>query len=136
MLDHVTLGVSDIERSQAFYDSALPPLGIERLCADGDGAAGYGANGKAFFWIGRKAVSQTGAHAPSSPRTGKPSTGFTRQRSPPTAGITERRGCARIITLTITGPSFSIRMATTSRLFAMGKSTNPISRPLHFPDRP
>jgi catechol 2,3-dioxygenase-like lactoylglutathione lyase family enzyme len=62
MLDHVTLGVSDIERSQAFYDQALRALGIERLYADGDGAAGYGANGKAFFWIGRKAVSQTGAH--------------------------------------------------------------------------
>jgi hypothetical protein len=62
MLDHVTLGVSDIERSQAFYDSALRSLGIERLYADGDGAAGYGTNGKAFFWIGRKSVSQTGAH--------------------------------------------------------------------------
>ena len=62
MLDHVTLGVSDIARSQAFYDSALRPLGIERLYADGDSAAGYGANGKAFFWIGRKGVLQTGAH--------------------------------------------------------------------------
>jgi catechol 2,3-dioxygenase-like lactoylglutathione lyase family enzyme len=62
MLDHVTLGVSDIERSKAFYDLALGPLGIERLYAEGDGAAGYGANGKAFFWIGRKSVLQTGAH--------------------------------------------------------------------------
>jgi catechol 2,3-dioxygenase-like lactoylglutathione lyase family enzyme len=62
MLDHVTIGVSDIERSKAFYDSALGPLGIERLYAEGDGSAGYGANGKAFFWIGRKSVSQSGAH--------------------------------------------------------------------------
>jgi catechol 2,3-dioxygenase-like lactoylglutathione lyase family enzyme len=62
MLDHVTLGVSDIEQSKAFYDEALRPLGIERLYAEGDGAAGYGANGKAFFWIGRKSVLQTGAH--------------------------------------------------------------------------
>jgi catechol 2,3-dioxygenase-like lactoylglutathione lyase family enzyme len=62
MLDHVTLGVSDIARSKAFYDLALRPLGIERLYAEGDGAAGYGANGKAFFWIGRKSVLQTGAH--------------------------------------------------------------------------
>jgi catechol 2,3-dioxygenase-like lactoylglutathione lyase family enzyme len=62
MLDHVTLGVSDFEQAKAFYDSALHPLGIERLYAEGDGAAGYGANGKAFFWIGRKGVLQTGAH--------------------------------------------------------------------------
>ena len=62
MLDHVTLGVSDIERSKAFYDEALRPLGIERLYADGENAAGYGANGKAFFWIGRKSGLQTGAH--------------------------------------------------------------------------
>jgi catechol 2,3-dioxygenase-like lactoylglutathione lyase family enzyme len=62
MLDHVTLGVSDFERSKAFYDRALGPLGIERLYADGDDAAGYGANEKAFFWIGHKGVLQTGAH--------------------------------------------------------------------------
>ena len=43
MLDHVTIGVSDIERSKTFYDSALRPLGIERLYADGPTFAGYGA---------------------------------------------------------------------------------------------
>jgi catechol 2,3-dioxygenase-like lactoylglutathione lyase family enzyme len=62
MLDHVTIGVTDIERSKAFYDSALRPLGIERLYGDGDAFAGYGANRKAFFWIGRRDASQTGAH--------------------------------------------------------------------------
>src|ERR1700722_11789142 len=62
MLDHVTIGVNDIERSKAFYDRALRPLGIERLYAEGDGAAGYGADKKAFFWIGRKSASQTGTH--------------------------------------------------------------------------
>src|ERR1700730_10179101 len=62
MLDHVTIGVSDIERSKAFYDRALRPLGIERLYAEGDAFAGYGANRKAFFWIGRRQEPQTGAH--------------------------------------------------------------------------
>jgi catechol 2,3-dioxygenase-like lactoylglutathione lyase family enzyme len=62
MLDHVTIGVSDIERSKAFYDRALRPLGIERLYAEGQTAAGYGADRKAFFWITLKAASQTGAH--------------------------------------------------------------------------
>jgi catechol 2,3-dioxygenase-like lactoylglutathione lyase family enzyme len=61
MLDHVTFGVSDISRSQAFYDRALRPLGIERLYTE-ENFAGYGANDKAFFWIGLKGVAQTGAH--------------------------------------------------------------------------
>jgi catechol 2,3-dioxygenase-like lactoylglutathione lyase family enzyme len=31
MLDHVSLGVSDIERSRPFYDAALQPLGLVRI---------------------------------------------------------------------------------------------------------
>ena len=62
MLDHVTLGVSDLERSKRFYDQALQPLGIERLYADGQTGLGYGAGRKAFFWIGLRNGSQTGAH--------------------------------------------------------------------------
>lgn len=30
MLDHVSLGVSDLERSRRFYDAALRPLGLVR----------------------------------------------------------------------------------------------------------
>jgi catechol 2,3-dioxygenase-like lactoylglutathione lyase family enzyme len=62
MLDHVTLGVSDIERSKKFYDQALRPLGIEFLYAEGQTAAGYGAGRKAFFWISHRDASQTGSH--------------------------------------------------------------------------
>ena len=62
MLDHVTLGVSDIERSIGFYDQALRPLGIKRLYAEGQTAAGYGAERKAFFWISLRQASQTGSH--------------------------------------------------------------------------
>ncbi len=62
MLDHVTIGVSDIERSKAFYDQALRPLGIERLYAEGPTSAGYGAGRKAFFWIGLRLALQTGTH--------------------------------------------------------------------------
>ena len=62
MLDHVSLGVSDIERSRAFYDGALAPLGIEQLYATGPDAAGYGVRPRAFFWIGAKAAPQTGSH--------------------------------------------------------------------------
>ena len=62
MLDHVTLGVSDIERSKKFYDQALRPLGIGFLYAEGQTAAGYGAGTKAFFWISLRDASQTGSH--------------------------------------------------------------------------
>jgi catechol 2,3-dioxygenase-like lactoylglutathione lyase family enzyme len=52
VLDHVTIGVSNIDRSKTFYDKTLKPLDIERLYAEGAAFAGYGLNKKAFFWIG------------------------------------------------------------------------------------
>jgi catechol 2,3-dioxygenase-like lactoylglutathione lyase family enzyme len=62
MLDHVTIGVSDLERAKQFYDRALEPLGISRLYAEADRFAGYGIRPKAFFWIGARAAGKTGAH--------------------------------------------------------------------------
>ena len=62
MLDHVTIGVRDVERSKKFYDRALRPLGITRLYGEGGRFAGYGISPKAFFWIGLREASQTGAH--------------------------------------------------------------------------
>ena len=62
MLDHVTIGVSDIEQSRNFYDLALRPLGITRLYAEGETASGYGISPKAFFWISWRGLPQTGAH--------------------------------------------------------------------------
>jgi catechol 2,3-dioxygenase-like lactoylglutathione lyase family enzyme len=62
MLDHVTIGVRDLERASAFYDRALRPLGIERLYAEGENFAGYGVAGRAFFWIGAREQVATGAH--------------------------------------------------------------------------
>ncbi len=51
MIDHVSLGVTDLERSRAFYDAALKPLGMTRIF-NYDGGLGYGATGKPTFWIG------------------------------------------------------------------------------------
>lgn len=62
MLDHITLTVTDFVRSRAFYDRALAPLGVSQLYADGDLAAGYGRNGKAFFWIAQHGRTATQAH--------------------------------------------------------------------------
>jgi catechol 2,3-dioxygenase-like lactoylglutathione lyase family enzyme len=62
MLDHVTIGTSNLARAIEFYDRALKPLGIERLYADGKTASGYGAGKKAFFWIGTRDAVMTGTH--------------------------------------------------------------------------
>ncbi|GGC54740.1 VOC family protein [Chelatococcus reniformis] len=62
MLDHVTVGVDNLERAKAFYDTALRPLGIERLAGD-DESAGYGIGPRAFFWIGlRRRGGRSGVH--------------------------------------------------------------------------
>jgi len=44
MLDHVSLGISNIERSRGFYDSVLRPLGLVRIVDFGGGrGSDYGA---------------------------------------------------------------------------------------------
>lgn len=44
MLDHVSLGVADLERSRRFYDAVLPPLGLVRIVDFGGGrGSDYGA---------------------------------------------------------------------------------------------
>jgi catechol 2,3-dioxygenase-like lactoylglutathione lyase family enzyme len=50
MLDHVSIGVSDIARSGRFYDAALRPLGYTRL-SDGKTSLGYGDKSVAL-WLG------------------------------------------------------------------------------------
>ena len=63
MLDHIGFSVSDLKRSKAFYEKALAPLGIGKileLSADqtgGSGHAGFGEDGKPYFWIGDAAGS-------------------------------------------------------------------------------
>ena len=58
MLDHVGIGVSDFARSKAFYDKALMPLGIGVVMevtaeqTGGHPAAGFGSQGKPYFWFG------------------------------------------------------------------------------------
>jgi catechol 2,3-dioxygenase-like lactoylglutathione lyase family enzyme len=58
VLDHVGIGVSDFVRAKAFYDKALAPLGITlvmEVTAEQTGdhpAAGYGSQGKPYFWFG------------------------------------------------------------------------------------
>ncbi len=65
MFDHLSLGVSDLERSRAFYDAALKPLGYGRVM-DFAEATGYGLSDHPGFWIGAagaEAVASPGFHA-------------------------------------------------------------------------
>ncbi|WP_448952394.1 VOC family protein [Labrys neptuniae] len=58
MLDHIGFRVRDFERSRAFYDKALAPLGYSvqkeatREMTGGTAHCGYGADGRPQFWIG------------------------------------------------------------------------------------
>jgi catechol 2,3-dioxygenase-like lactoylglutathione lyase family enzyme len=65
IIDHLNIGVSDAERSRAFYEAALAPLGLKLLHsippegaeAGGEQAAtkgamfGFGRQYKPLFWI-------------------------------------------------------------------------------------
>ncbi|MDE1184834.1 VOC family protein [Paraburkholderia sp.] len=70
MLDHVFISVSDIDRSIAFYEKTLGPLGITHA-VDYDGRLGpaghpdlkgFGANGRVFFWLREGTVEGRAAH--------------------------------------------------------------------------
>jgi catechol 2,3-dioxygenase-like lactoylglutathione lyase family enzyme len=50
VIDHVGLGVRDLEESTAFYQQVLVPLGYQ-LLMQRDGSAGFGHDGKPDFWI-------------------------------------------------------------------------------------
>ena len=51
MLDHVLLDVSDFDRSRAFYEMALAPLGVEVVSEPAPQMAGLGEDGKPYFWL-------------------------------------------------------------------------------------
>ncbi len=51
MIDHISINVSDVVKSRAFYEQALKPLGYE-VIADFGHVIGLGAGGKPDFWIG------------------------------------------------------------------------------------
>ena len=50
-IDHIGLAVADYERSKAFYQRCLAPLGMS-LIVEIDGWAGFGRGDKADFWFG------------------------------------------------------------------------------------
>ena len=51
MLDHMGFGVSDYERSKAFYERALAPLGLTLMMEPIPETGGFGDGRSPFFWI-------------------------------------------------------------------------------------
>ena len=70
LLDHVFITVKDVDRSIAFYETALKPLGIvHALDYDGkDGPEGhpdlkgFGRDGRVFFWLRHADADAKAAH--------------------------------------------------------------------------
>lgn len=71
MIDHVSVGVTNMKRSKAFYDAALAPLGITPIFPVEIGGqlvgVGYGEGEKPTFWIqlpinGQPATLGNGVH--------------------------------------------------------------------------
>jgi catechol 2,3-dioxygenase-like lactoylglutathione lyase family enzyme len=56
IIDHIGINVSDFERSKAFYEAALAPLGIS-LLMQFDRAAGLGKQ-KPELWLGARSSSR------------------------------------------------------------------------------
>ena len=63
MIDHVSIGVSDLDRSARFYEAALAPLGLSRLVTR-PATVGFGKN-YPEFWINLRA-----AMSPVAPESG------------------------------------------------------------------
>jgi catechol 2,3-dioxygenase-like lactoylglutathione lyase family enzyme len=59
MIDHISVQVSDLAASAAFYDAVLAPLGGARVL-ELDESIGFGIGGRPTFWIG---VTNTGGTA-------------------------------------------------------------------------
>src|SRR5919206_3708465 len=61
MIDHVKLFVGDVERSRAFYERALGPLGYRVMLETAPGVIGMGAQ-RPDFWLAMDPAATTIAH--------------------------------------------------------------------------
>src|SRR4051794_19581434 len=61
MIDHIRLHVRDIERSRAFYETALAPIGYRVMLEPAPGVVGMGAD-MPDFWLAFVPEEPTVAH--------------------------------------------------------------------------
>ncbi len=72
MIDHISLRVSDFQRSRAFYELALAPLGYTLVFAnDKEQYAGFAGPDRERIWIGRNDRPHGYAHIAISSRTAR-----------------------------------------------------------------
>jgi catechol 2,3-dioxygenase-like lactoylglutathione lyase family enzyme len=66
MIDHVSIAVSDLAKSAAFYESVLAPLGLAKLVDRSPAAIGFGKKYPEFWLNARPAIAPqpetTGIH--------------------------------------------------------------------------
>ena len=61
MIDHISLRVSDFQRSRAFYEAALAPLGYTQVFSDDkEQYAGFAGPDRERIWIGHRAGASHG----------------------------------------------------------------------------
>ncbi len=61
MIDHLSLNVSDMAASRAFYEAALEPLGFG-VVMEWEGRVAFGPAARPIFFIGRREPVQSGLH--------------------------------------------------------------------------
>jgi catechol 2,3-dioxygenase-like lactoylglutathione lyase family enzyme len=57
VIDHISVQVSDVEASRAFYEALLAPLGLVPTYTDGD-AVGFAGGERASFWLAPAAAAE------------------------------------------------------------------------------
>jgi catechol 2,3-dioxygenase-like lactoylglutathione lyase family enzyme len=118
MIDHISVGVTDLDRSAKFYETTLAALGLTRLVAR-PRTIGFG---KAYpeFWINLRegmphVAAESGVHICLRAKTTAEVDAFTPRRCPPAVRPTARQASVRMTACATTRPSSPIPMATGSR---------------------
>jgi catechol 2,3-dioxygenase-like lactoylglutathione lyase family enzyme len=123
LLDHVFITVKDLDRSIAFYETALKPLGIvHAIDYDGkDGPEGhpdlkgFGRDGRVFFWLRQGEADARAAHIGFVAKSEAEANAF--YEAAMAAGATDNgkpaRACITIPVITLR--TFSIPTVTVSR---------------------
>ena len=107
MIDHIILGVDDVEASRTFYEQALAPLGMDVVMAM-PGGVGFGKDGKPTFWIADREPSGPVHVAFTSPDRATVDA-FHAAALAAGGATTVSRGCARTTTRRTTAPSSTTR---------------------------
>jgi len=131
MLDHAGFGVSDYERSKAFYVRALAPLGVSLLMEPMGKAAGFGEHGRPFFWIeDRPPAVRGGLHIAFAVDERETVDAFHAAGLAAGGSTTAHPVCESSITRATTAPTSWTQMETTSRRSATSRCSLPNSEQL------